>query len=36
LLSNFRNRGIALLILHGNKDAAFAHAMVERVAALAA
>ena len=36
LLSNFRNRGVALLILHGNKDAAFAHEMVERVAALAA
>jgi len=35
LLSNFRNRGVALLILHGNKDAALASAIVERVAKLA-
>jgi hypothetical protein len=35
LLSNFRNRGIALLILHGNKDATLALSLIERVAALA-
>ena len=34
LLSNFRNRGIVLMILHGNKDVAFAYHMIDRIDAL--